>query len=151
MNSERINKLPLSGARRTTFKLLRGLCLLGAHARKKKKGEFCSVFVVIVGRQWFDQILIRHSASLISVYHRLCWMKFCSQSLLLFFPFLLHHWQLSNNESWMSQCIRRRQGGGRARKKRGFGPLVGGRMEQACERARSRHTSVRRRAVAHLL
>lgn len=90
INSKRINRLPLSWPHWTTCKPLSGFVC--------SKQELCSMFVVIVGRQWSDQILIHYSASLISVYHRLCWMKYCS--------FFLHQWQLPNNESSISQCIK---------------------------------------------
>lgn len=50
INSKRINRLPLSWPHWTTFKPLCGFVC--------SKKELCSVFVVIVGRQWSDQILI---------------------------------------------------------------------------------------------
>lgn len=72
-----VNKLPLFHPRRWTFKLASGFV-----------SEQKRTFVVVVCLQWSDQILIQHSASLISVYHRLCWMKYCSP----------HQQQLPNNE-----------------------------------------------------
>lgn len=137
MNSKRIDKLPLSGARQTTFKLLRGLLSAPRTRTPKKKGVLLSVCCHCrssVIRSNFNTpfSLIDFSLPQIVLNEILL-----SVSLAHFFsPFLLHHWQLSNNESWMSQCIRRRQGGGCARKKkkRGFGPLVSSRMERACKR-----------------
>lgn len=56
------------------------------------------MFVVIVGRQWSDQILI----TLFSL------IDFSLPQIVLNeILFFLHQWQLPNNESLISQCIRR--------------------------------------------
>lgn len=60
MDSKVVKKLPLFHPLWRTFKLASGFV---CHQKR--------MFAVIVCRQWSDQILIRHPASLISVYHRL--------------------------------------------------------------------------------